>query len=285
MEFNKLKITSRDIISFKNSKKISMLTAYDYQFARILDDAKIDILLVGDSLGMVMYGETSTLPVTLEQAIMHTKAVSKGATNHSLVVGDMPFLTFGVSKEETIRNAGRFIKEGRAEAIKLEGGFSRVEEVHALKDIGIPVMGHLGLTPQSFHDLGGYKVQGKSVEIANKIIKEALALEEAGVFSIVLEAIPWQLSKVITNKIQIPTIGIGAGLFCDGQVLVTHDMLGLTPSPHPRFVKQYVNLEKQIQDAVNLFKIDIENGKYPSSEHQYAMSDEEYQNWKKKMQS
>ncbi|MHA1990868.1 MAG: 3-methyl-2-oxobutanoate hydroxymethyltransferase [Candidatus Hodarchaeales archaeon] len=277
-----MKITTKDILSFKGNKKISMLTAYDFQLARIYDKAKIDILLVGDSLGMVMYGESSTLPVTMEQSVLHTKAVSKGATTHSLIVGDMPFLSFGISMEETVRNAGRLVKEGGAEAVKLEGGFARVDEVKAIKMVGIPVMGHIGLTPQSIHDLGGYKVQGKTSDIADKTISEAKELESAGVFAIVLEAIPWQLSKEITQKINIPTIGIGAGLYCDGQVLVGQDMLGLTPPPNPRFVKKYIKLEELIFDAVNSFKDEVENEQYPSSEHQYSMSDEEYKVWKGK---
>jgi 3-methyl-2-oxobutanoate hydroxymethyltransferase len=230
------KITVKDILSYKNVKKISMLTAYDFQLARIFDQAKVDLLLVGDSMGMVVYGESSTLPVTLTQTIFHTQAVARGANTYSLVIGDMPFLTFGVSIQETVRNAGRIIKEGRAEAVKLEGGASRVQEIHALKGVGIPVMGHIGLTPQSIHEFGGYKVQAKTSDLADQLIKEAKQLEVAGVFSIVLEAIPWQVAKEVTAELTIPTIGIGAGPFCDGQVLVGPDMLGFTPAPHPRFV-------------------------------------------------
>lgn len=275
-----MKITTKDIISFKGKRKISMLTAYDFQLARIYDKAKIDILLVGDSLGMVIYGEASTLPVTIEQSVLHTKAVSKGATTHSLVIGDMPFLSFGITKEETVRNAGRLIKEGGAEAVKLEGGGERSEEIKSLKNVGIPVMGHIGLTPQSIHELGGYKVQGKVSHVASKMITEAKELERAGAFAIVLEAIPWQLSKEITQEINIPTIGIGAGQYCDGQVLVGQDMLGLTPPPNPRFVKKYINMENLVFEAVNSFKNEVENGKYPSPEHQYSMTEEEFKKWK-----
>ncbi|MFW9928177.1 MAG: 3-methyl-2-oxobutanoate hydroxymethyltransferase [Candidatus Thorarchaeota archaeon] len=275
------KITVKDILSFKGVKKISMLTAYDYQFARIFDQAKIDILLVGDSMGMVVYGETSTLPVTLTQTIFHTQAVSRGATSHSLVIGDMPFLSFGVSIEKSVQNAGRIMKEGGAEAVKLEGGISRVEEIKAMKNIGIPVMGHIGLTPQSVHEFGGHKVQGKTADIADKIIDEAKALDKAGVFAIVLEAIPWQIAGEITKNVSVPTIGIGAGPNCDGHVLVGQDMLGLTPLPHPRFVKAYINLDEQISNATVNFKKDIEDGTYPGPEHQYSMPNDEYEKWKK----
>ena len=274
------KLTVKDIVATKSVRKITMLTSYDFLSARLFDMAEIDILLVGDSMGMVVYGEQSTLPVTLEQTIAHTKAVAKGAINHSLVVGDMPFLSFGISIPNTAENAGRIIKQGLAEAVKLEGGSARTGEIKALLELGIPVMGHLGLTPQSIHQLGGYKVQGKTAVLADHLINEAKVLERAGVFSIVLEAVPWQLAKEITSQIHIPTIGIGAGLFCDGQVLVGPDMLGLTPAPHPKFVKKYASLDSIITTAAKNFSDEVKNGNYPDLDHSYSMSDQEYDTWK-----
>ena len=273
------KITVKDIITFKGVKKITMLTAYDFQTARIFDKTDLDIILVGDSVGTVFYGEATTIPVTLTQTILHTRAVSHGVSTHALVVGDMPFLTFGVSIEQTVENAGRILKEGGAEAVKLEGGFSRVDEVRALKNVGIPVMGHLGLTPQSVHEFGGHKMQAKTGVMADRLIEEAKALEQAGVFSIVLEAVPWQVAKEVTSNVHVPTIGIGAGSYCDGQVLVGPDMLGMTPEPHPRFVKQYTLLEKYIQEAAKQFIEEVQKGFYPAKEHAYDMSTEEYDQW------
>ena len=273
------KITVKDIIASKGARKITMLTAYDFQTARIFDKTDLDMILVGDSVGTVFYGETSTIPVTLTQTILHTRAVSRGATTHALVIGDMPFLTFGISIEQTVENAGRILKEGGAEAIKQEGGFSRVDEVHALKNIGIPVMGHLGLTPQSVNEYGGHKVQAKTGDMADSLIEEAKALEQAGVFSFVLEAVPWQVAKEVTTNVRVPTIGIGAGPYCDGQELVSPDMLGMTPEPHPRFVKQYVVLEKYIQDAAKQYIEEVQKGIYPAKEHAYEMNAEEYNQW------
>ena len=273
------KITFKYIIASKGDRKITMLTSYDFQTARIFDKTDLDMILVGDSVGTVFYGETSTIPVTLTQTILHTRAVSRGATTHALVIGDMPFLTFGISIEQTVENAGRILKEGGSEAIKLEGGFSRVDEVHALKNIGIPVMGHLGLTPQSVNEFGGHKVQAKTGDMADRLIEEAKALEQAGVFSIVLEAVPWQVAKEVTTNVRVPTIGIGAGPYCDGQVLVSPDMLGMTPEPHPRFVKQYVVLEKYIQDAAKQYIEEVQKGIYPAKEHAYEMNAEEYNQW------
>jgi 3-methyl-2-oxobutanoate hydroxymethyltransferase len=250
-------------------RHFAMLTAYDYLSARILDEAGIPILLVGDSLGMVMLGHPTTLPVTMDDMLVHAKAVSRGA-RQALLVGDMPFMSYQVSAEEGVRNAGRFIQEGGMHAVKLEGGGPAIEITRRLTESGIPVMGHLGLTPQSVHAMGGFKVQGKSDAQAARITADAVALEEAGAFSIVLEGMPSKLATSLTQKLRIPTIGIGAGPGTDGQVLVFHDMLGLTSGKAPKFVKRYANLAEEITRAATEYAEDVRTGKFPGPEHEYS---------------
>ena len=263
------KVTVPEIKKMKQrGEKITALTAYDYSFARILDGAGIDILLVGDSLGSVIQGQGSTLPVTLEEMIYHTKAVVRGR-KRALVVADMPFLSFQVSLEEAKRNAGRFLQEAGAEAVKIEGGVHFLETIEAIVRMGIPVMGHVGLTPQSVHRFGGYKVQGKEKEEREAILQDALAVEEGGAFSVVLEGIPLDLAQEITRRLSIPTIGIGAGIHCDGQVLVVHDMLGLFDIYTPKFVKQYVDLKGVMTDAVKNFIAEVREGKFPDEGHSF----------------
>ncbi|MBI5039266.1 MAG: 3-methyl-2-oxobutanoate hydroxymethyltransferase [Nitrospirae bacterium] len=263
------KITIPDILKRKTEgKNISMLTAYDHLFARIVDEASIDIVLVGDSLGTVVQGHATTIPVTMDEMIYHTRMVSRGVT-HALVVGDMPFLSYQISVEEGIRNAGRFLKEGGAAAVKMEGGANVIDKVKAMISSGIPVMGHVGLLPQSVHQMGGYKVQGKDEVSAERIFNDALMLEDAGVFALVMEGIPEGLAKKITGTLAIPTIGIGAGSHCDGQVLVLYDLLGLLPQPMPKFVKQYAPLRDQCIEAIKRFKEDVEHGRFPGKEESY----------------
>lgn len=253
-----------------NNRKISMLTAYDYSMAKIVDVAGIDSVLVGDSLGMVFQGNESTLPVTLDEIIYHTKAVVRGVKN-ALVVADMPFLSYHVSKEEAVRNAGRMIKEGGAEAVKMEGGSLFSETIKAVVDAQIPVMGHIGLTPQSVNAFGGFKVQGKDEQSAKRIWEDAKLLEEAGVFAITLECIPDKLAQLITKSLRIPTIGIGAGKSCDGQVLVINDMLGMFSDFVPRFVKQYAKLNTEITAAVQDYMAEVREGDFPAGEHTFDM--------------
>ena len=262
--------TVLDVQRFKDEgRHFPMLTAYDYLSARILDEAGIPILLVGDSLGMVMLGHTTTLPVTMDDMLVHAKAVSRGA-RQALLVGDMPFMSYQVSPEEGVRNAGRFIQEGGMHAVKLEGGGPAIEITRRLTESGIPVMGHLGLTPQSVHAMGGFKVQGKSDAQAARIAADAEALEEAGAFSIVLEGMPSKLAASLTQKLRIPTIGIGAGPGTDGQVLVFHDMLGLTTGKAPKFVKRYASLAEEITRAATEYAEDVRTGKFPGPEHEYS---------------
>jgi len=267
------KLTAFDIQKLKNKgKKITMLTAYDYTLATIFDEANIDILLVGDTMGQAIYGADTTLEVTLEMSIRHCQAVSRGAKNYSLVIGDMPFLSYGITIDETVANAGKLIKHGKAEAIKLEGASeTRIREIKALVDIGIPVQGHIGLIPQSAHKLGGYKVQGKSESYfkEDELIQSAKNLEDAGCFSIILEAIPHDVAKKITEEVKIPTIGIGAGPNCDGQVLVCYDMLGCTIGRKPKFVKTYANLREEIIKAVKKYADEVEDGSFPSLDYSY----------------
>jgi 3-methyl-2-oxobutanoate hydroxymethyltransferase len=253
--------------------KLTMLTAYDYSTAKLLDDAGIDCLLVGDSLGMVMLGYEDTLRVTMDDMIHHCKAVARG-TKRAMIVGDMPFLSYHISVEDSVRNAGRLIQEGNAHAVKLEGGRDVIDKVRAIVKAQIPVMGHLGLTPQSVNMFGGFKVQGKSEEQARRIIEDALLLQEAGVFAIVLECVPELLAKLITEKLQIPTIGIGAGKYCDGQVLVVQDMLGMYSDMKPKFVKQYAGLSHVIKDAVQTFAKEVQQGEFPEQAHTFAINEE-----------
>ncbi|MGH9340881.1 MAG: 3-methyl-2-oxobutanoate hydroxymethyltransferase [Acidobacteriota bacterium] len=243
-------------------EKIAMLTAYDATMARLLDRAGIDVLLVGDSLGMVVLGYETTLPVTLSAMIHHTAAVSRGA-KRALVLADMPFLTFQVSVSEGVRNAGRLIQEGGAAAVKIEGGRPVLEVIHRLVEIGIPVMGHLGLTPQSVHQMSGFRRQARTQDSAARLLEDAKLLEEAGVFSILLESIPEEVARTVTEAVAIPTIGIGAGPYCDGQVLVTHDILGLFDEFIPPFVKQYAHLAQTIVSAAEAYADDVRTGRFP----------------------
>ncbi|CUT04269.1 3-methyl-2-oxobutanoate hydroxymethyltransferase [Candidatus Chrysopegis kryptomonas] len=263
------KVTTKTLIEMKrNGEKIAMLTAYDFIIAKLLDEAGIDVILVGDSLGNVFQGHKTTLPVTLEDMIYHTKAVCRGV-KRAMVVVDMPFLTYQVSVEEAVKNCGRVLKETCAEAVKLEGGSEIVEVVKKLTSIGIPVMGHLGLTPQSIHKFGGYDVRGVDEKEAEKILNDAMALEQAGAFAIVLEKIPSELAKQITKSLSIPTIGIGAGPHCDGQVLVVYDMLGLFEEFKPKFVRRYAELSKLIKNAFENYIQDVKSGKFPDESESY----------------
>jgi 3-methyl-2-oxobutanoate hydroxymethyltransferase len=263
------KVTAPEIRRMKQrGEKITALTAYDYSFARILDHAGVDVLLVGDSLASVIQGQESTLPVTLDEMIYHTRLVARGR-KRALVVADMPFLSYQISIEEAKRNAGRFLSEGAAEAVKVEGGVAMRETIEAIVRIGIPVMGHIGLTPQSIHRFGGYKVQGKEKEEKEKILQDALAVEEAGAFSIVLEGIPLDLAQEITRRLTIPTIGIGAGVHCDGQILVVHDMLGLFDLYTPKFVKRYADLSAVMTEAVQRYMKEVREGNFPGDEHSF----------------
>ena len=257
----------------ENNRKISMLTAYDYSMAKIVDAAGIDSVLIGDSLGMVFQGHESTLPVTVDEIIYHTKAVARGVKN-ALIIADMPFLSYHISKEEAVRNAGRMIKEGGAEAVKIEGGALFTETIKAIVDAQIPVMGHIGLTPQSVNAFGGFTVQGRDEQSAKRLLEDARLLEKAGVFAITLECIPDKLAQLITKSVSIPTIGIGAGKDCDGQVLVINDMLGMFSDFVPKFVKQYAKLNVEITAAVRSYASDVKEGRFPSDEHTFDMDSE-----------
>lgn len=265
------------VSTFKNKKakgeKISMLTAYDYSTAKLIDESGINGILVGDSLGMVVLGYDDTLPVTMEDMIHHTKAVSRGAKN-ALVVGDMPFMSYQVSVEEAVYNAGRLMKEGGCQAVKLEGGATVCNQIRAITNASIPVMAHIGLTPQSVNAFGGFKVQGKNEEDAKRLIEEAKAVEEAGAFAVVLECVPEKLAEIITNSITIPTIGIGAGRKCDGQILVYQDMLGMFSNFTPKFVKRFANVGEIMTEAFKQYIAEINDGKFPSDEHIFAISDD-----------
>ncbi len=256
-----------------NNRKVSMLTAYDYSMAKMVDAAGIDSILIGDSLGMVFQGQESTLPVTVEEMIYHTKAVVRGV-KRALVITDMPFLSYHISKEEAVRNAGRLVKEGGAGAVKIEGGANVAETIKAIVDAQIPVMGHIGLTPQSVNAFGGFKVQGKDAESAKKILEDAKLLEKAGVFAITLECVPDKLAQLITESIKIPTIGIGAGNSCDGQILVINDMLGMFNDFVPKFVKQYATLNVDITTAIQNYISDVKNSNFPTNEHTFDMDSE-----------
>lgn len=279
MECKKVMIS--DLIAKKREgRKITMLTAYDYPMARIIDDAGIDVILVGDSLGMVVLGYDSTVPVTMDEMIHHAKAARRG-TKFAFLVGDMPFMSYQVSKEEAVRNAGRFMKEALCDAVKLEGGDEVLDVTKAIVDAGIPVLGHLGLTPQTVSKLGGYKVQGKDRESAEKIIDQALRLEKAGCFAVVLECVPDKVAKLVTERLRIPTISCGAGPDCDGQVMVTNDMIGLFDRFVPKFVKQYIKLLPLISDAFKKYKEEVENGEFPGPEHTFTIKAEELKEIKK----
>jgi 3-methyl-2-oxobutanoate hydroxymethyltransferase len=262
--------TVLDVQRFKDEhRRFAVLTAYDYLSAKILDEAGIPILLVGDSLGMVMLGYATTLPVTLDEMIHHAKAVARGS-RQALLVGDMPFMSYHVSVEQAIASAGRFIQEGGMHAVKLEGGGRVVEITRRLTELGIPVMGHLGLTPQFVHQMGGFKVQGKSQAQAARILADARELEDAGAFSLVLEGVPGELGSRVTQALHIPTIGIGAGAGTDAQVLVFHDALGLTTGKAPKFVKRYANLAEEIESAAQRFAKEVASGEFPGPEQTYS---------------
>jgi 3-methyl-2-oxobutanoate hydroxymethyltransferase len=271
------KVTVRDFRQKKEKgEPIAMLTAYDYPVARALDRAGIDSILVGDSLGMVALGYANTLPVTMDEMIHHCKAVARGAAR-PLLVGDMPFLSYQASPADAVRNAGRFLQEGGMEAVKLEGGREMLPAIQAVLDAGIPLLGHLGLTPQSVHKFGGMRPQARTAEAARRLVEDALLLEEAGAFAIVLESIPARLAALITKRLSIPTIGIGAGSDVDGQVLVTNDMLGLYDRFTPRFVKRYANLLEEMNRAFETYRADIQSRTFPAPEHATEMADEEWQ--------
>jgi len=263
-------------------ERISMLTAYDYPIARLLDEAGIEVILVGDSLAMVGLGYETTLPVTMEEMLHHVRAVSRGV-KRALLVADMPFGSFQASVEEGVRNAGRFLKEAGAQAVKLEGGREVADLTRRLTSVGIPVMGHLGLTPQMVHQFGGFKVQGRTAAAAERLREDALLLEEAGIFALVLEGIPWQVAEVITRELRIPTIGIGAGSSCDGQVLVTNDLLGLFDDFAPKFVKRYANLKETIAAAFTRYRQEVKAGEYPGPEHAFRLDEGEVRRWQEQL--
>lgn len=264
----KTKWTADRIHSLKGKGKIACLTVYDFTTARYADAAGIHLALVGDSLASTLLGYSNTLPVTMEQMLHHTAAVSRGISA-TMVVADMPFMSYQVSTEQALTNAGRFLKEAGADGIKIEGGAFRAGMISALVQNGIPVLGHIGLTPQSIHQLGGYKVQGKKQSDADRLLDDARALEKAGVFAIVVECVPETLGRAITKAVKVPTIGIGAGRHCDGQILVSHDMLGLSGDTVPRFVKRYSDLGKRMQQAFKTYREDVEKGAFPTDEQSY----------------
>ncbi len=265
------------VTTFQNMKekgeKISMLTAYDYSTAKLIDEAGINSILVGDSLGNVMLGYKDTIPVTMEDMIHHGAAVARGAEN-ALVVIDMPFMSYQVSVQDAVINAGRLMKEGGAGAIKLEGGEQVAEQIRAIVNASIPVMGHVGLTPQSINAFGGFKVQGKTEETAKKLIRDAKAVEEAGAFAVVLECVPAQLAEIVTKELRIPTIGIGAGAGCDGQILVYQDMLGMYSDMTPKFVKRFAEVGSMMKEAFRAYDQEVKAGSYPAAEHGFAIKDE-----------
>ena len=261
------KWTAPRIRALKGKQRIPVLTAYEFAMARLMDEAGIPMILVGDSLGMTVLGYENTLPVTLDQMLHHSAAVRRGAP-HAMVITDLPFLTYQASVAEAITNAGRCLKEAGVDGVKLEGGEVRVPHVKALVENGIPVLGHIGLLPQSVHAMGGYRVQGKTEADVERLVRDARALDEAGVFALVLEGMPAETARRITEAVSVPTIGIGAGPHCDGQVLVVNDLLGMTERP-PKFVKRYADLRAAMQQAFTAYKTDVEQGGYPGPEHQY----------------
>lgn len=269
------KITAKKIIEKKHKgEKIITITAYDYSFGRLVDECGFDLILVGDSLSQVILGHENTLGVTLDQMIHHTKAVSRGVSN-ALLVGDMPFLSYKVDIKDAVYNAGRFIQEGGAEAVKVEGGTEILPTIKAIIDADIEVMGHIGLTPQKVYRFGGHLVQGRTIDAAKKLIMDAINLQNAGVFSIVLEGIPWQIAKLVTSTVDIPTIGIGAGQYCDGQIIIIYDMLGIFTEFKPKFVKHFGQIGQNIRDALNSYKDEIIASKYPDLEHSYTYPTED----------
>ena len=282
MDMERKKITIPDIKRKKEEgRKITMLTAYDYPSGRLIDEAGMDMILVGDSLAMTVLGYESTVPVTMDEMIHHSKAVKRGV-RYALLIGDMPFMSYNINEKETIRNAGRFVKEGGCGAVKLEGGVEMADVAKTLVKAGIPVLGHIGLTPQTATQLGGFKVQGKDAKGAQRLVDSALALEKAGCFGIVLECVPDRLAKLITEKLSIPTIGIGAGPYCDGQVLVTNDMIGLFDRFTPKFVKKYADLWPELSEAFRRYKEEVEGGKFPTEKNSFTMNEAELKKIKTK---
>jgi 3-methyl-2-oxobutanoate hydroxymethyltransferase len=274
---NGKKVTVRDFRAKKEKgEPLAMLTAYDYPAARALEKAGIDAILVGDSLGMVALGYENTLPVTMDMMIHHCRAVARGASR-PLLIGDMPFLSYQTNPADAVRNAGRFLQEGGMEAVKLEGGREMLPAVRAVLDAGIPVLGHLGLTPQSVHKFGGMRPQARTAQSARKLVDDALLLEAAGAFAIVLESIPARLAELVSKRLTIPTIGIGSGSGCDGQVLVTNDLLGLYDRFTPRFVKQYAHLLDEMGRAFQAYRADVQSRSFPAAEHSTDMADEEWE--------
>jgi len=268
------KITIQKIVSLKNKRKITMLTAYDYPIASLMDKAGIDMILVGDSLANVVLGLESTTQVGMPEMLHHAKAVTR-AVKHALVIGDMPYESYQINPEESVKNATRFIEEANCDAVKLEWFDECLTVTEKIVKAKIPVMGHIGLTPQTIDKLGGFKVQGKDAEAANRLIWQAIELEKRGCFSIVLECVPDKIAEIITQRLRIPTIGIGAGVYCDGQVLVVHDLLGLFERFKPKFVKQYINLSPQIQKAIEEYIKEVIEGKFPGPEHSFSIKEEE----------
>ena len=269
------KITIPDIQKKKqDGRKITLLTAYDYPSGRLIDDAGVDIILIGDSLAMTVLGYESTVPITMDEMVHHAKAVKRGV-KFGLMIGDMPFMTYNIGDKETVRNAGRFIKEGGCGAVKIEGGMEMAGIVKTLVNAGIPILGHIGLTPQTATQLGGFKVQGTDATSAQRLIDSALALEKAGCFALILECVPDKLAKLITEKLEIPTRGIGAGPYCDGQALVTNDMIGLFDRFTPKFVKKYADLWPRLLNAFKRYKDEVETGRFPTEEHSFTMNESE----------
>ncbi len=269
----------------EQGEKLTMLTAYDFPVARLLDEAGVDVVLVGDSLGMVALGYSATVPVTMEEMLHHCKAVRRGVTR-ALVVGDMPFMSFNIAVKETVRNAGRFLKEAGCDAVKVEGGQGSEESLQAVQAIlqaGIPALGHLGLTPQTAGRLGGFKVQGKNAEAAVRLLESALELESAGCFGVVLECVPALVAREISRRLKIPTFGIGAGPHCDGQVLVTHDLLNLTGAFHPKFARAFARLDREILEALSKFKKAVKQGTFPSAAESTAMDPEQAKRFKESL--
>ncbi len=268
-----MRVTANQIKEMKQKgEKIAMLTSYDFATAKVVDEAGVPLILVGDSLGMVVLGYESTIPVTMAEMLHHTRAVVRG-TKKAMIIGDMPFMTYHVSVEDALRNAGRFIQEGGAQAVKLEGGVNVAEKVKRIVECGIPVMGHIGLTPQSIYQLGGFKIQGKTPEAAARLLKDATALEEAGAFAVVLETVPAPLSTLITREINIPTIGIGAGIGCDGQVQVINDILGSFSGFVPKHAKQYVKLIDIMSTAITDYYNEVKEGKFPTEAQSFPMDE------------
>src|SRR5881628_1315994 len=269
------KVTVPDLVAMKrDGKRITMMTAYDAAFARLVDEAGIDVILVGDSLGMVVLGYPTTVPVTMDDMVRHAAAVARGASR-PLLVGDMPFGSYQAGREDALRNAARFLKEAGMDAVKIEGGREVVDTVRALVENGIAVMAHVGLTPQRVAQLGGFKVQAKTARAARRLIEDALALEDAGAFSIVLESVPAPVAALATERLAIPTIGIGAGVDCDGQVLVLHDVLGLLGEFKPKFAKRYADIGTAVVDALRAYDRDVRDGTFPDQEHSFTMKESE----------